>query len=377
MAAETVRSAAAEPGTTEVVVRPDALRGLVSELLTARGVPADDADLLADTLVVAELWGHASHGVLRLPWYAARLASGVMATVTEVETVSDTGGVVVLDGHDGIGQVVTRRAVDLGIERARRHGIAGVAVRHSGHFGTAAYFTRLAAEAGCVAILVTNASPAMAPWGGRHKSIGTNPWSIAAPAGRHGVVVMDLANTAVARGKVYLAAERGTDIPEGWAADADGNETTDPAAALAGLILPMAGPKGYVISFMMDVLAGVLTGSAFGSQVAGPYDPDRRSGAGHLLIAIDVAAMSGEAEFASRMEDLVDQTRSGELAPWADEILVPGELEDRSRHAKERDGIRLAATTWASLTALAAESGTALPPFVPTPPLDPAQEVHP
>ena len=377
MAADSIRSATAEPGTTEVTVRPDVLRGLVSDLLTARGVPAGDAALLADTLVVAELWGHASHGVLRLPWYAARLASGAMAAVTEVETVTDTGGVVVLDGHDGIGQVVARRAVDLGVERARRHGIAGVAVRHSGHFGTAAYFTRLAAEAGCVAILVTNASPAMAPWGGRRKSIGTNPWSIAAPAGRHGVVVMDLANTAVARGKVYLAAERGTDIPEGWAADAEGNATTDPAAALAGLILPMAGPKGYVISFMMDVLAGVLTGSAFGPQVAGPYDPDRRSGAGHLLIVIDVAAMSGEDEFASRMEDLVDQTRSGELAPWADEILVPGELEDRSRHAKERDGIRLAATTWASLAALAVESGTALPTPMPTPSLDPAQEVHP
>ena len=351
---------------------PDALRTLVSDLLTARGVPLDDADLLADTLVVAELWGHASHGVLRLPWYAARLASGAMATVTDVETVTDTGAVVVLDGHDGIGQVVARRAVDVGIERARRHGIAGVAVRHSGHFGTAAYFTRLAAEAGCVAILVTNASPAMAPWGGRRKSIGTNPWSIAAPAGRHGVVVMDLANTAVARGKVYLAAERGTGIPEGWAADADGNATTDPAAAIGGLILPMAGPKGYVISFMMDVLAGVLTGSSFGSRVAGPYDPGRRSGAGHLLIVIDVAAVAGDAEFASRMEQLVDETRSGELAPWADEILVPGELEDRSRSAKERDGIRLAATTWASLVALAAESGTPLPTTTaPTP------EVHP
>jgi len=370
--AETAAGTDAELRPPDVVVQPGVLRSLVADLLTARGVPLDDALLLADTLVVAELWGHASHGVLRLPWYAARLASGAMATVTDVRTVSDTGAVVVLDGHDGIGQVVTRRAVDVGIERARRHGIAGVAVRHSGHFGTAAYFTRLAAKAGCVAILVTNASPAMAPWGGRRKSIGTNPWSIAAPAGRHGVVVMDLANTAVARGKVYLAAERGTGIPEGWAADADGNETTDPAAALAGLILPMAGPKGYVVSFMMDVLAGVLTGSSFGSQVAGPYDPGRRSGAGHLLIVIDVAAMAGEAEFASRMEQLVDETRSGELASWADEILVPGELEDRSRTTKERDGIRLAAATWASLVALAAESGTPLPTItVPTP------EVHP
>ncbi len=360
-----------------VVLSPDALRTLATRLLTARGVPADDAALLADTLVMAELWGHASHGLLRLPWYAARLASGAMASVTAVETITDTGAVVVLDGHDGIGQVITRRAVDIGVERARRHGIAGVAVRSSGHFGTAAYFTRLAAEAGCVAILVTNASPAMAPWGGTRKSIGTNPWSVAAPAGRHGVVVMDLANTAVARGKVYLAAERGTDIPEGWAADARGVPTTDPAAAIDGLILPMAGPKGYVISFMMDVLAGVLTGSAFGSDVAGPYEPGRRSGAGHLLIVIDVATVLGTDEFASRIEQLVDDTRSAPRAEWAAEILVPGELEDRARQANERDGIRLAATTWTALVALAAESRTPLP--TPDPDTSPAttQEVHP
>jgi LDH2 family malate/lactate/ureidoglycolate dehydrogenase len=290
-----------------------------------------------------------------------------MSAVTHVEPVIDHGAVVVLDGHDGIGQVVTRRALDLGGVRARQHGIAGIAVRNSGHFGTAAYFTRAAAEAGCVAILVTNASPAMAPWGGRRKSIGTNPWSIAAPAGRHGVVVMDLANTAVARGKVYLAAERGEPIPEGWAAAADGTPTTDPAAAIGGLIQPMAGAKGYVISFMMDVLAGVLTGSAFGDAVVGPYDPHRRSGAGHLLIVIDVAATGDPAEFASRMEQLVDQTRAGELAAWSDAILVPGELEDRSRAAKERDGIRLAPATWAALRDLAEESGVDLPPTTNTP----------
>ena len=345
-----------------VVIEPAALASLVTDVLTARGVPDSDAALLADSLVTAELWGHASHGVLRLPWYAARLASGAMAAVTEVEPVIDRGAVVVLDGHDGIGQVVAARAADLGVERARAHGIAGIAVRSSGHFGTAAYFTRAVAEAGCVAILVTNASPAMAPWGGRRKSIGTNPWSIAAPAGRHGVVVIDLANTAVARGKVYLAAERGEPIPDGWAATADGTPTTDPAEAIDGLILPMAGAKGYVISFMMDVLAGVLTGSAFGDAVAGPYDPTRRSGAGHLLVVIDVASLADADEFACRMEQLVDQTHSGELAPWADHILVPGELEDRARARNDRDGIRLAPATWAALRELAEAHGIPLPP---------------
>jgi LDH2 family malate/lactate/ureidoglycolate dehydrogenase len=340
----------------------DALAEFTTAVLRAHGVPEADAALLADTLVTAELWGHASHGMLRLPWYVTRLRTGAMTAVTTVTTVRDQGAVVVLDGCHGIGQVVTQRAVDVGVERARRHGVSAVGVRNSGHFGTAAYFTRRAAEAGCIAILATNASPAMAPWGGRKKSIGTNPWSIAAPAGDHGVLVMDLANTAAARGKIHLAAERGEPIPQGWATDGEGTPTTDPAEAVAGLILPMAGPKGYVISFMMDVLAGVLTGSAFGDAVAGPYDPDRRSGAGHLLISIDVAAMADPAEYAQRIESLVQHTRAGARAPWADEILVPGELEDRYRHAMSAHGIPLAPATWDSLAALAEQAHVPLPP---------------
>ncbi len=339
-----------------------ALTAFAADVLTAEGVPVADAELLADSLVAAELWGHASHGMLRLPWYVTRLRGGAMTRRTHVTTVRDSGAVAVLDGQHGIGQVVAAHATDLAVERARAHGISGVGVRNSGHFGTAAYFTRRAAEAGCVAILATNASPAMAAWGGRTKSIGTNPWSIAAPAGRHGVVVMDLANTAVARGKVYLAAERGEPIPEGWAATAEGTPTTDPAEAIEGLILPMAGAKGYVIAFMMDVLAGVLTGGAFGDAVAGPYDPSRRSGAGHLMIAIDVASMAEPSCFASRMEALVDQVRRGELATWAQEILGPGQLEDRSRRTLSADGIPVAPATWQSLAELASDTGVELPP---------------
>jgi LDH2 family malate/lactate/ureidoglycolate dehydrogenase len=354
-----------EPDPGRVTVRAADLNDFAVAVLLAAGVPAADAALLGDTLITAELWGHASHGMLRLPWYVARLRTGAMTAVTTVETVRDLGAVVVLDGRHGIGQVITQRAVEVGVERARRHGVSAVAVRNSGHFGTAAYFTRRAAEAGCVAILTTNASPAMAPWGGREKSIGTNPWSIAAPAGAHGVVVLDLANTAVARGKIYLAAERGEPIPEGWAAAADGAPTTDPARAIEGLLLPMAGPKGYVISFMMDVLSGVLTGSAFGDGVAGPYDPDRRSGAGHLLLTIDVASLMDPAEYAGRIESLVRSVRAAARAPWADEILVPGELEDRNHRTMSARGVPLAPATWAGLTAPAEQAHVPLPPTVP------------
>jgi LDH2 family malate/lactate/ureidoglycolate dehydrogenase len=340
---------------------PGALRAFTSAVLRAEGVPEPDADLLADTLVMAELWGHASHGMLRLPWYVARLRTGATRRVTRVTTIRDTGALMVLDGGHGIGQVITRHAVSQGVERAKVHGVSAIGVRNSGHFGTAAYFTRRAAEQGCIALLCTNASPAMAPWGGKQKSIGTNPWSIAAPAGDRGVLVMDLANTAVARGKVYLAAERGTTIPPDWAADAEGNPTTDPRAAIEGLILPMAGPKGYVMSFMFDVLAGVLTGSAFGDQVAGPYQPEATSGAGHLLLTIDVAAMADPGEYGARVEALVDATRTAPKASWAAEILVPGELEDRNAELNAA-GIELTAKTWASLVELATESNVALPP---------------
>ncbi|MEX3955766.1 Ldh family oxidoreductase [Trinickia sp. EG282A] len=325
------------------------------------GVPENDAHLLADSLVTAELWGHSSHGMLRLPWYVDRLRSGVMTAVTEPGHVLEAGAVSVLDGRHGIGQVLTAKAVAQGIDRARQFGVSAVGVRNSNHFGTAAYFTREAAKAGCIAFLATNASPAMAPWGGRDKTVGTNPWSIAAPGGRRGVAVMDIANTAVARGKVYLAAERGAAIPDNWAADENGVPTTDAAKAIHGLILPMAGHKGYVISFMMDVLAGVLTGSQFGSKVVGPYDATRHSGCGHLLITIDIKSMMPLAEFEQRMETLIDEIKRVPKAHGIEEIFFPGELEDHNRKQLSESGIALADNTWQSMAKLAKETNVPLP----------------
>lgn len=348
------------------LIHADGLTKFGTSVLTATGVPQADARLLSDSLVTAELWGHSSHGMLRLMWYVERLRSGAMEAVTKSEIVQDNGAIVVVDGHHGIGQVLTTEAVNLGIARARLHGISAVAVRNSNHFGTAAYFTRASAQAGCVAFLATNASPAMAPWGGKQKAVGTNPWSIAAPAGSKGVAVMDIANTAVARGKIYLAAERGQDIPPSWAADENGVPTTNAQQAIHGLILPMAGHKGYVISFMMDVLAGVLTGSHFGSNVAGPYDPSRRSGCGHLLITIDVKSMMSEGEFAGRMETLIDEIKNIPKADGTDEIFFPGELEDSNIRRLANAGISIADTTWQSLSKLSAQTGVALPAdFIP------------
>jgi LDH2 family malate/lactate/ureidoglycolate dehydrogenase len=344
---------------TQDRVKPEALVDYGTEILRGLGMPADHAELVLDSLVQADLWGHQSHGVLRLPWYAARLASGAMTARTEPETLVDGGALLLVDGRAGVGQVLTDIARREAVARAREHGVGVVGVRNSNHFGTAMYYTRQAAKDGCVAILTTNASPAMAPWGGREKVLGTNPWSIAAPSPTpSGVVAVDIANTAVARGKIYLARNRGEQIPDSWAMDREGNVTTDPTDAINGVILPMAGHKGYAITFMMDVLSGALTGANTASRVGGPYEAERPSGAGHLFIAIDVATMGDTEHYLASVGQLIDEVKATPLAPSYDEIFYPGELEDRNaQYNLTAGGVVLPEQTRSDLEKLGAQVG--------------------
>ncbi|MDQ1218014.1 Ldh family oxidoreductase [Microbacterium arborescens] len=352
----------ADSGSIEAVrLDPAQVRAFAASILESVNVPTDDAVLVADTLVAADEWGHQSHGVLRLPWYLERLRTGAMKANAHPTTVVDTGPMLILDGDDGMGQVLTERARIEAVRRAKQHGVGLVGVRNSNHFGTAMYFTRRAAADGCAAILTTNASPAMAPWGGRKKLLGTNPWSIAAPYGDR-VVAVDIANTAVARGKIYLARQKGDPIPDSWALTPDGARTTDAAAAVHGVILPMAGHKGYAITFMMDVLSGALMGSQVGSDVHGPYEPTARSGAGHMFIAIDVATATNQDTYNASVSKLVDEVKAVPLAQGFDEIFYPGELEDRAAAAtREAGGILLPEQTITDLHRIGREQGINLP----------------
>ena len=337
----------------------DELLSFAERSYRALDVPESSAKLLADTLVQADLWGHQSHGVMRTFWYGDRFVTGAMARDAAPEWVVDAGGLAVLDGKDGIGQVVTKIAMEDAIRRAKEHGIGAVSVRNSGHFGTAMYFTRMAAAADCIGFLSTNASPAMAPWGGREKTVGNNPWSIAAPAGRHAPMVLDIANTAVARGKLYLARQRGEPIPETWAMDLEGNPTSDPVAGIAGTILPMAGHKGYAISAMMDVLSGVLSGSGFGPMVNGPYQAEARSNVGHLAMVIDIAKCRPLADFNADMERMIEGLKATPRADGVDEIYYPGELEIRADTEQRKSGVRLPQDTLVDLNTRAAALGVA------------------
>jgi LDH2 family malate/lactate/ureidoglycolate dehydrogenase len=336
----------------------DPLRDFATAIYVSVGMPAPDARLAADSLVQADLWGHQSHGVMRLSWYAARLkAAGVCDPVAKPKIVADVGALAVIDGQDAMGQVLMAVAAKEALRRAKTYGIGAVGLRNSNHFGTAMYFTLMAPPEGCIAFLSSNASPAMAPWGGRKKTVGTNPWSWAAPAGRHAPMVLDIANTGVARGKIYLAKQMGLPIPEGWAIDAQGAPTTEPGAAIGGMILPMAQHKGYAIAVMMDMLSGVLTGSAFGSGVHGPYQSEHRSGAGQFMIALNIEAMQPLAAFNARMEQLIAELKAVPLAEGFDEIVYPGELEARNDASNRQHGLVLPADTVADLTKLAREFG--------------------
>ncbi len=334
-------------------VSPDKLRDFCTAVYRSTGVPQADAAFVADTLVQAELWGHHSHGVLRLGWYYARLCSGAMLPVTAPKTMLDGGAVVVLDGKDGVGQIVARHATQEAIRRAKLHGVCVVSVRNSNHFGTCMYFTGMGAREGCITLLTTNGGPNMAPWGGMKKMIGTNPWSVSAPAGRHPAMIMDVANSGVARGKIYLAQQKRETIPDSWALDSTGAPTTDPSAALEGLILPMAGHKGYAIGVIVDMLSGVLSGSAFLDDVHGPYDPVNRSGAGHFFVAFNVEAFQPRALFDTRMEEYIDRLKAVPRAPGCDEIFYPGEIEARNDVRHRQQGLVLPKDTLTDLARIA------------------------
>lgn len=338
-------------------IAPDRLRDLAAAVYRSIGVPNEDALLAADTLVQADLWGHQSHGLLRLGWYYARLESGAMKAQTQTSIEVDAGAVAVMDGHDGVGQVITRRAVDEAVSRARKHGVGIVSIRNSNHFGTCMYYTRLAAEQGCIMILMSNAGPNMAPWGGLKKKIGTNPWSIAVPGGGYGPIVMDMANSGVARGKIYLANKRREPIPDHWAVDARGRPTTDPKAALEGFILPMAGHKGYVMGVMVDILSGVLSGSQFLDTVHGPYDPVNRSGAGHFMVALNVAAFQPLSEFEHRIDLYIKSLKDVPIAEGHEQVFYPGEMEKLADIKNRQEGLVLPEDTLSDVIRVAKQAG--------------------
>lgn len=335
----------------------------VAHLFESQGVPAEDAARVAECLVQADLRGVSSHGVGRVPIYIERLRRGLVnprpaMTVERPATVAAR-----VDGDNGLGFLVGTKSMETAIGIAREHGLGFVLAYHSNHFGMAASYLKQAVAAGLAAFVFTNASPAMPIWGGRAPLLGTSPFAFAAPAGSgRPAVMLDMAMSVVARGKVRRAMQRNEPIPLGWALDKDGRPTTDAKAGYEGVVLPFGGVKGSGLSLMMEILAGVMSGANFGGEVRNQYfDFDTPQNVGHCFIAIRPDLFMPMQAFEARMGDLSSRAKATERAEGVDEILLPGEPEERITARREHDGIPLDSQELQQLVAEADTCGVPVP----------------
>ncbi|WP_439139277.1 Ldh family oxidoreductase [Roseicyclus sp.] len=332
-------------------------------LLMGSGVPEAEAAIAARCLVRADLRGVDTHGLIRLPGYLDRIAKGLVDPAPKLEFEAVAPNAARLDGKNGLGFVVATRAVDHGIALAREMGLGLIGVRNSTHYGMAATYLLQAVEAGFAAMVYTNASPALPPWGGRSEMFGTSPFAVGVPAPGSVPFVLDMAPTVVARGKIRKAAREGRAIPEGWGLDAEGRNTTDPAAVMAGgVLLPIGGAKGAGLSMMLDILCGVLTGARYGGEVGDQYKRyDRPQGVGHFILVMRPDLFLSAEEVAARMGDLVGRVKANPKAAGVDEIFMPGEIEARREAERFAQGIPYARADLVPLVDLAIAAGIARP----------------
>ena len=303
-------------------------------IFAALGIHADDAETVAADLVAADLAGIASHGMMLVPMYVERLINGSVSKRRLGEVVSDSAGAIVIDAGNALGQLTARQAVKLAVERAREHALAAVAVRNAFHFGTAGRYARLMAAAGCVGMVMCNTRPLLPAPGGAEALVGNNPIAIALPSAGEFPVEVDMALSATAMGKIRLAAAAASSIPPDWAMDAQGRPTTDPAAAIKGMLLPAAGPKGFGLAFVIDLICGGLSGGAVGSEVRPLYgDPADPYRCAHFFLAIHIAHFGEAAAFAQRVRDQAARTSQSKRSPGVERVYAPGELVWASERA--------------------------------------------
>ena len=338
------------------------LEAWLQSVFEANGLPAEDARTAAGALVKASLRGVDSHGVARLAMYCERLRRGATRAAPEIAVQRVAAAAVLVDGDDGLGLVVGPRAMAEAIALARDCGIGLAGVRRSGHYGMAALYILQAVEAGCVGMAFTNASPALPVWGGRTPFLGTSPFAAGVPAGVGPPFVLDMACSVVARGKLKFAAQRGEPIPEGLALDRQGRPTTDGAEAFEGVVLPMGGVKGAGLSMLMDVLAGVLTGAGFGGEVRNPFTGlNGPQQTGHFFLALKADLFMPQTAFENRMEALKERVKAQPRAAGFDEILMPGEPEERNERQRRERGIPLTPDVVASLQMEGERAGVPFP----------------
>ncbi|MHA6323698.1 Ldh family oxidoreductase [Roseivivax sp. CAU 1753] len=342
----------------------EALSDFVSRALMARGVPQTDAATVAGLMVEADIYGYGTHGVFRLRQYLARLEGGGCNPTPTVSVAQQTVATAVIDGDDGLGHLSMAAARDLAIEKARTAGIGWVGVRRGNHAGPLALYVRPQAEAGLLGMAAAVGSANhVPPYGGTDLLIGTNPIAFSAPAKGPDPFVFDMATTVAAMGKIKTLLQQGEPMPEGWMVGRDGQPLTDPAQKSEGFLLPIGGAKGYGLSVAIGLMAGVLNGAAFGSDVVDfTKDTTSPTNTGQFVVALDPKAFGIGDDFAYQAARVFDEMRASRPLPGHVPVRLPGDGKTALAEARRRDGLTLNPALRKDLNALASDCGLT-PPF--------------
>ena len=339
----------------------DPLQSFIARALAKVGLPEADANQVARLMAQADLQGSDGHGVIRLPQYVRRIQAGGINTRPNIRVVTERAAMALIDGDNGMGHLVMSHAVDVAMEKARSAGIGWVGARASNHAGPASLYVRKPLEHNMIALYfaVGNANH-LPPWGGMDMLLSTNPIAVGIPAGSEPAVVLDMATTVAAYGKVKAKANRGELMPAGWMIDRQGQPLLDPKRADEGFLLPIGGHKGYGLALMVGLLAGTLNGAAMGSAVVDfNHDDSTPTNTGQAVLVIDLAAFAEPAFFKGAVDQLVRELRGSARLPGVERIWLPGEQSHLKRQKYAVEGIPLIAAQVSDLNALALELGIA------------------
>ncbi|MEY3778182.1 MAG: putative oxidoreductase YjmC [Pseudomonadota bacterium] len=333
------------------------LEAFITQAMVSLGLPPEDAQTVGHLMAEADMQGSDGHGVIRLVPYAKRILAGGMNLKPHIRVVQERTAMALIDGDNGMGHLVMKRATELAIQKAKSSGIAWVGSRLSNHAGPASLYARMALQHDMIGLYfaVGNANH-LPPWGGLDMLLSTNPIAAAIPSGKEVPIVLDMATTVAAYGKVKAKAQRGEMMPEGWMIDRQGKPLLDPTKSDEGFLLPIGGYKGYGLSLVVGILAGTLNGAAMGSQVI-DFNKDfvSTTHTGQAIAVIDPSAFGDIDDFKHNVDRLIQELRSAERMPGVDRIWLPGEQSHHKRLTHEKQGVVLAPGLVKQLNELAAE----------------------
>lgn len=336
-----------------------AIADFITRTLCAVGMPEADARTVAELMADADVNGSDGHGVFRLPGYVKRIKSGGLNLTPNIRVEKEKPGMALVDGDNAQGHLVMKYCAKLAVEKARTSGVAWVGSHHSNHAGPASLYAKIPMKKDMIGLYVAigNANH-LPPWGGIEMLLSTNPIAIAVPAHEEPAVVLDMATTVAAYGKVKTAAQRGQQMPEGWMIDYEGKPLTDPTRAEDGFLLPIGGAKGYGLALMFGLLAGTLNGAAFGRDVVDfNADFETVTNTGQFIVAVDIAAFAEVDAFKRNVDNVVRTMKASPTLPGFDAVRLPGESSHAKRLDHERNGVPLPAVLLDALNATADKVG--------------------